>query len=98
MGVGDRVDDGHRPGQGELQPPLCVGAGDTGLDRVDAPAPPQRSGDRRHQRFVAVVADAHRHPPAEIDPIDMFEEAVDKVLPRLLAIGHDVDPGILLLL
>ena len=98
MGVGDRVDDRHRPGQGEFQPPLGVRASDCGLEGVDAPGAPERSGDGRHFGLVAVVADAHRDSPGEIDTLDVFEKTVHEVLTRLLAVGNDVDPGVFLLL
>ena len=32
----------------------------------------------------------------EIDAVDEFEKAVDEVLARLLAVGDDVDAGVLL--
>ena len=65
---------------------------------VNAAAQLQFAGDRRHHRLVAVGADAHFDLPVEIDAVDEFEEAVDKMLARLLAVGDDVDAGILLLL
>jgi len=37
-------------------------------------------------------------PPGKIDTLDVFEKAVHEVLTRLLAIGDNIDPGILLLL
>ena len=37
-----------------------------------------------------------RDPTVEIDAVDRFEEAMDEMLARLLAVGDDVDPGILL--
>ena len=38
MGVGDRIDDGHRAGQGEFEFSLGVGAGEPRLARMDAVA------------------------------------------------------------
>jgi hypothetical protein len=73
-------------------------ASDAGLDGVDAPFPLELPGDGRHQRFIAVVADAHRHPPTEIDTLDLLEKPVHEVLARLLAVRHDVDASVLLLL
>src|SRR4249920_987396 len=58
----------------------------------------QLGGDHRHHGVVAVVADAHLHLAAEIDAVDELEEAVHEVLARLLAVGDDVDAGVLLLL
>ena len=98
MGVGDRIDDRHRPGQGEFELPACVSAGDCGLECVDALLTPQRSGDCRHFRGITIIANAHCDPPRKIDTLDVFEKAVHKVLTRLLAIGDDIDPGVLLLL
>ena len=86
------------PGRVNFSLPLGMRASDAGLEGMDAPLAPERPGDGRHQRFIAVVADAHRHPPAKIDPLDAFEKTVDEVLARLLAIRHDVDTGVFLLL
>jgi hypothetical protein len=58
---------------------------------------PQWSGHGRHFCLVTVIADSHGHAPGKIHPLDLFEKAVNEVLPRLLAIGHDVDPGVFLL-
>src|SRR3954464_5122157 len=96
MLVGDRIDDRHRPGQGEFEPPLRMDAGDQRFRRMHAAPPPERAGDGRHRRLVAVVADAHPHPLLEIDAFDPFEKAVHEMLPRLLAVADDVDPAILL--
>jgi hypothetical protein len=60
--------------------------------------PVRRSGHRRHLGPVAVGPDADRHPPREVHALDPLEEAVDEVLARLLAVGDDVDPRVLLLL
>src|SRR5436190_1874985 len=98
MGIGDRVDDGHRSRQGEFEPVSRMRAGDFSLKTVDVTPTPQRSGDGRHFRVVAIVADAHRDPPGKIDTLDVFEKAVYEVLTRLLAIGDNIDPGVLLLL
>ena len=71
-------------------------AGDQRLGRVDAVAPAQLAGDGRHRRLVAVVANADAHPAGEIDALDAGEKAVHEMLTRLLAVGDDVDAGILL--
>src|SRR6202049_1672806 len=75
-----------------------MGAGDCGLETVDALLAAKRSGDGRHFRVVAVVADTHRDPPGEIDTLDVLEKAVHEVLQRLLAFGDDINPGVFLLL
>ncbi len=98
MRIGDRVDDSHRPGQGELELARRVGAGERRLARVDGTLAAQRTDDGGAVRLVAVVADAHPHLVGEVDAVDLFEEAVDEMLARLLALGDDVDAGILLFL
>ncbi len=65
---------------------------------MHASAQPKLAGHRRHHRFVALVADAHLDLAGEIDALDLFQEAVDEMLARLLAIADDVDAGVLLLL
>src|SRR5271165_1115956 len=75
-----------------------MGAGDFGLEPVDALLAVERSGDSRHFRVVTIVADTHRHPPGEIDSLYLLEKAVHEVLTRLLAVGHDINPGVFLLL
>jgi hypothetical protein len=97
MGIGDRVDDGHRSRQGEFESTPRMGTGDFSLKTVDVTLAPQRSRDGRHFRIVAIVANAHRDPPGKIDTLDAFEKAVHEVLTRLLAIGDNIDPGVLLL-
>ena len=96
IGVGDGVDDGHRPRQGEFELAPRVGAGDPRLVCVDAATQRQRARDGRHHRLVALLADAHFDTLGEVDAVHEFEEAVDEMLARLLAIGDDVDAGILL--
>ena len=54
------------------------------------------AGHRRHHRLVAVVADAHLDLVGEVDAVDEFEKAVHEMLPRLFAVGDDVDAGVLL--
>jgi hypothetical protein len=94
--IGDGVDDRHRPGHGDLQLALGVGAGVPRFGAVDPALELERAGDGRHHRLVAVVADAHLDLVAEIDAVDEFQKAVDEVLARLLAVGDHVDAGVLL--
>ena len=96
MAVGERVDDGHRPGQRHLELALRMRAGVARLDRVDAAAQPQRRHHLRHHRLVAVVADAHLDLVGEVDAVAEFDEAVDEMLARLLAVGDDVDAAVFL--
>ena len=84
------------PGRVNLQLARGMGAGVAGLRGMHAALEPQRPSHRRHHRLVAVVADAHLDTPAEIDAIDVLEKAVHEMLARLLAIGDDVDAGVLL--
>ena len=65
--VRDRIDDGHRPGQGEFQPPLGVRPRQPSLRRMRPATQRDRSGDGRHHRLVPVGADAHLHLAVEID-------------------------------
>ncbi len=71
-------------------------AGDQHLGRVDAVAPAQLAGDGRHVSFVAVVANADAHAAGEIDALDAGKKTMHEMLTRLLAVGDDVDAGILL--
>ena len=96
MSVGDGIDDGHRAGQGEFQFPPGVGAGKPRFAGVHARAQPQRAGDGRTHRLVAIVADAHLDAALEVDALDRFEKAVHEMLARLLAVGDDVDAGVFL--
>jgi hypothetical protein len=83
---------GH--GEGCLLGVMCIG------DRVDdghwsgqcefEPA----SGHGRHFCLLTIVAGAQGHSPGEIHTLNLFEKPVDEVLPRLLAICHDVNPAI----
>ena len=96
MRVGDRIGDRHRPRQGEFEAPRRMRAGDQRLVGVDAVAPAQRAGDGRHVSLIAVVANADAHAAGEIDAVDACEKTVHEMLTRLLAVGDDVDAGILL--
>jgi tryptophanyl-tRNA synthetase len=75
-----------------------MGAGDFGLNSVDALLAAERSGDGRYFRVIAIVADSHRHSADEIDTLDVLQKAVHKMLARLLAVRDDIDPGVFLLL
>ena len=73
-----------------------MGARDAGLVGMDAALEPQRRHHLRHHRLVAVFADSHLDLVGEIDALDLLQEAVDEMLAGLLALGDDVDAGILL--
>ena len=66
--------------------------------RMHAALQAQLADDLRHHRLVAVGADAHLDLVGEVDALDVFEKAVHEMLARLLAVGDDVDAGVLLLL
>ena len=67
VAVGHGVDDGHRPGQRELDRVLRVGAQEARLGLVHAALQPQRRHHLRHHRLVAVGADAHLDLVLEVD-------------------------------
>src|SRR5207253_7786203 len=96
--VRNGIDDGHRPGQGELELAPGMRAGKPRLRGMDAALEPQRSDDSRHHRLVTVAADAHLDAFGKVDALDELQKAMDEMLARLLAVADDVDPGILLLL
>ncbi len=73
-----------------------MGAGKPGFAGMHARAQPQRTGDGRTHRLVAIVADAHLDTLVEVDAVDRFEKTVDEVLARLLAVADDIDAGVLL--
>jgi hypothetical protein len=98
VAVGERVDDGHRPGKGHLDLLLRMRAQQPRLGRVDPALQLQRPDHHRHHGVVAVVADAHLHLVLEVDSLDVLEEPVHEVLARLLAVADDVHAGVLLLL
>ncbi len=60
---------------------------------MDAALQPQRRHHLRHHRLVAVFADSHLDLVGEVDALDLLQKAVDKMLARLLALGHDIDAG-----
>ena len=73
-----------------------MGAGKPRFAGVNARAQPQRAGDGRTHRFVAIVADTYLDAALKVDALDGFEEAVDEMLARLLAVGDDVDARVFL--
>jgi len=96
--VGQRVHDRHRPRDRELERSRRVRPGEPDVVRVHGAAAPERARHRGHLGPVAVGPDPDRLAPLEVHTLDGPEEAVDEVLARLLAVGHDVDPRRLLLL
>ena len=66
------------------------------LVRMHAAAQLQRRDHLRHHRLVAILADAHLDLVGKVDALDALQEAVHEMLARLLALGDDVDAGILL--
>ena len=98
VGVGDGIDDGHRAGQRELQLLCGVRPGDLRFEGMHATLQTDRAHDLRHHRVIAIVADAHLDLVLEVDALDRFEKAMHEVLAALLAVGDDVQAGVLLLL
>jgi hypothetical protein len=96
VAVGHGVDDGHGPGQRELDAPRGVRAKQPRLGLVHAAGQRQRADHLRHHRLVAVVADAHLDLVLEVDAGHLLQEAVHEVLARLLAVADDVQAGVLL--
>ena len=96
VAVGDRVHNGHRPGQRELDLACGVRAQQTGFEGVHATRQADRACDLRHLRVVAVVANAHRDLVLEVDTADLLDKAVDEVLAGLLAVADDVQSGVFL--
>ena len=96
MLVGDRVGDGHRAGQGELELAPGVGARGARLELVDGALAADGAGHGRDLGLVAVGADADRLPAIEVDAVEIGEKAVHEMDARLLAVAHDVDAGVLL--
>src|SRR6516162_757904 len=74
-----------------------MGASDFRFETVDALLASERSGNGRHFRIVAIVADAHRDAAVEINTLDVLEKAMHEVLARLLSVGDDVDTRVFLL-
>ena len=75
-----------------------MGAGEARFGGVHPGLERQRSGHGRHHGLIAVLADADFDALCEVDAVDGLQKAVDEVLPRLLAVGDDVDAGVFLLL
>jgi hypothetical protein len=96
--VGHGIDDGHGAGQGELELPRRVCAGEAGLGLVHRSRACHRSDHPRAVGLVAVGADADALAVDEIEPGQSLQEPVHEVLARLLALGDDVDAGRLLVL
>ena len=84
------------PGRVNLSGCVVAGARAARLGLMHAALQPQRTGHGRHHRLVAVVADAHLDLARKVDAVDLFEKAVHEMLPRLFAVGDDVDAGVFL--
>jgi len=83
------------PGSVSLSLRVC-GRARSALGRMHAPLEPQRAGDDRHHRLVAIGPDAHLDLVREIDAVDRLQKSMHEMLTRLLAFGHDVDARVLL--
>src|SRR5260370_29496057 len=96
MGIGDRVDDGHWSRQGEFEPASRMGAGDFRLETVDVTLTPQRSGDGRHFRVVAIVADSRCDPQCKIATLVVSVKALHDGLPSFLPTVDTFSPASLM--
>src|ERR1051326_6590473 len=94
--VGDGVDDGHGPGQSELQPLARMRPGPAHLLTMNWLPAPQYASDDGYLGHVAVGPNAQVDPAAEVDTADALQEAAHEVLPRLLTVRDDVDASGLL--
>ena len=81
----------------ERAPSLRLGAGEFGLNSVDALLAAERSGDGRYFRVISILripsslGGRNRHPRCA-------PESRAQMLARLLAVRDDIDPGVFLLL
>ena len=96
MGIGDSIDNRHWARQREFELFSSVGAGELRFAGMHAGAQTQRADHGWAHRLIAIVADSHLDTLVEVDAVHRFEEAMHEVLARLLAVGDDVDPGVLL--
>src|SRR5204863_87076 len=72
-----------------------LGADERRVVHVDRMTPRHRPHHDRHRGVVA-VADPDGALALEVDAVQPFDERGDEMTPRLLAVGHDVDAGVLL--
>ena len=96
VGVVERVDHGHRPGQCVLYLALGCAAQEPGVLGEHRVPSHDRADDDRHISVVA-AADAHGFLVLEIDAVEAFDQRRHEMAARLLAIGDDVDSGALLI-
>jgi hypothetical protein len=95
VGVVERIDHGHRPGQCVLCLALgCAAQEPCVLGEHRVPSH-DRADDDGHFSVVA-TADAHGLLALEIDAVRL-SISVDEMAARLLAVGDDVDAGALLI-
>jgi hypothetical protein len=64
---------------------------------VDRRASSRFGDERRTVRLVAIGANSAARHLSEVNALDAVQKSVDEVLPGLLAVGDDVDPGAQLL-
>ncbi len=94
--VGHRVDDGHGPGQRELDFFIGVRTQNFCFCLVHPPFQLELTHHLRHHGVVAVVADAHLDLVIEVNAFDLLEKAVHKMLARLLAVANHVQARVFL--
>ena len=97
MLVGQRINDGHGPGHGELERMVSMRAGELYLVSMDRSFAAEGRDHRRAIRVIAIIADADRCFFVEIDAVDFLKDTVHEMLARLFAIRDDIDPGFFLI-
>ena len=97
VGVVDGIGDRHGPGDGELQAALGLSAEEADLVGVDRTAPAERRRHRRHIGLVAVGADADRDHLGKVHAVPARRSPIRSDDASLLAVGDDVDAGLLLI-
>jgi hypothetical protein len=96
VAIEERIHDRHWSRYCNLERTIGHAAGEANLAGVHAGGAANRRNDTWAIGFIAIAADSAPHLLGEIDAFDAGDESMDEVLPRLFAVGHDVDPGVLL--
>jgi hypothetical protein len=85
---------GERPGQGDLRRQRGIGAQELHVAQLDRPAAADLRHHARHRRHGA-RARAHLAGTREVEPFERSGEAVGVALAPDLAVGDDIDAGVL---
>ena len=89
--VDHRVDQRHRPGNRQLQPPVRQRAREPHVIEMDRRGASYLARHGWAGRLVAIAADTAFLPLVRVDPTQPLREAVHEVAAGLFPIGHDVD-------